>query len=260
MKKRIQYENYPKEITYYLEEIEKRKMGVLGDKSIFEEEIYLSPYEKIKKEEYLKQIKNSKENKKNLNEKIPYIYFDQNFKKEAKNLIREDKQKQFLLEFINCISLGEKKYYSEERFKCYNGFLYSLFIAKKVNNDGQKLIINFGIFFEKTPRIIPYNTFIEKIIFFSLGNQLNIKTPKNYEKILYNFEQNYAEKNNDLEYDKMIFLGEKKERLFYEVNEEKNYYILFPFELATKNEIYKEIKIFGRKYNQGFNMKIWDLQ
>ena len=270
MKKKRIHEKYPKEILYYLELIEKRKdcRGLplfLNTKDIFEDDIYLSPYEKNIKDEYLNQIKKSKINLEEEFDKITYIYFDETFKREAKILIKEDQQKEFLLNFIANIyssSIDKKYYYTDEKFKCYNGFLYSLFNAKETTNDGQKLRINFGIFFEKTPRKKPYSTYIEKLIFFSLSDKIDMNSTKDYDKIIYNFEQKFANKNNDLEYDKMIFLGDKKERLFYieqkNCDKKRDYY--FSYELPTKNEVYKKINIFGKEYNQGFNMKIWDLK
>ena len=100
---------------------------------------------------------------------------------------------------------------------------------------------------------------MEKMIFFDF-REINDKKVQNYDRILYKFEKKYAEKNNDLEYDKMILLGDKTGRLFYDNKDYQNNYCPIQFELPTKNEIYKKITIFGKEYIQGFNMEIWDLK
>ena len=256
MRQKKQHEMYPKDILFYLNKIEKGESivnsNVWTEKFLFEEDMYLSRYERDKKYEQLKDVDKIKD-------KILSFHFDNNFKTKASKLIKEDKQKIFLLNFIGSITAGKKELFTEEKFKCYKGFVYSLFVAKLSNIEG-KLRINFGIFFEKTPRVKPFSTYIEKIIFFDLSEDLHSKDPKEYDKIIYNFEQKYAESNNDLEYDKMIFLGDKTERLFYNYENNYNYYSPFPFELPTKNEIYKKINVFGKEYNEGFNMEIWDLK
>ena len=38
-----------------------------------------------------------------------------------------------------------------------------------------KLKVNFGIFFEKTPRIIPYSTYIQKFYFFDICKEKDNK-------------------------------------------------------------------------------------
>ena len=257
MKKK--YEKYPKEILFYLEDYEKKGLNSWTKRDFFEDDIEPNISKRYRKDKSEKEIEK-------LGEDIIYIYFDKNFKEKAKQHIVEDNQKEFLINCINTLCCGEKLYYSNEKFKSYNGFVYSLFVSnyKSTNNDSQNLRINFGIFFEKTPRVKPYSTYVEKIIFFDFSNEINMKAPKNYEKIIYNFEQRFALKNNDLEFDKMIFFGDKKERLFYKRQEEYTnnykYYYNFHFELPTKNEIYKKEIIFGNEYTIGFNMKIWDLK
>ena len=186
------------------------------------------------------------------------------FGSEAKNLIIEIEDKIHFLGLIGAICHGKKIYFKDEKIRCYKGFIYSLFVGKYTIKDGKNLRINFGIFFEKTPRKIPFSTYIQKIYFFDFSFDVSTSAPKNYGKILYNFEQNFGEKNNDLEYDKMIFLGDKKERLFYYKKDDPTnndeYYKNFHFELPTKNEIFKKIQIFGNDYIQGFNMEMWDLK
>ena len=241
---------YPKEINYYLDELTKG-YGLWSSKILYEEEVE-KPY-------YQKNTKNGKDVD-DLKDKVKYILFDDNFREKAKRLIKEDNQKGFLLDVLKRITTGQKRYFMNEKFVCYKDFFYSLFVAKEAKPEG-KLRINFGIFFEKTPRIKPFSTYILKIIFFDFGEDLKINFPKNYEKIIYHFERNFGENNNDLEYDKMIFLGENKEKLFYySEDNSKDYYYPYPYELPTKNEIYKKINIFGTEYIQGFNMKIWDLK
>ena len=251
MKKRTTREIYPEEIDFYLEK-DRKNYGSYGNKSLFEEDIYMDYYTRKKKYESFKEIDK-------IEDKISYYYFDDNFIKKAKKIIKGDQKKGFLLEMVkNILSQQKEEYFQNEKFVCCKNFLYSLFVTKKKTNAGQ-LRINYGIFFEKTPRIKPFSTYIEKFIFFDLSEELNTSAPDNFNKIIYNFEQKYAEKNNDLEYDKMIFLGDKNRRLLYK-EEDSNYYIPFPFELPTKNEIYKKINIFGTEYIQGFNMDIWDLK
>ena len=247
MKKKRRYERYPKDTLFYIEEFEKNHQK--KSLALLEEDINTSQYDRNKKYEKIKEFNDLKEN-------VDFIYIDDNFKNKANNLIKDDEQKESLLSLMNSIGNQDKKFYINEKFKNYEGFLYSLFVAK---ND--YIRINFGIFFEKTPRIKPFSTYIEKIIFFDLSCDLKTLVPDNYNGILYNFEQKFG-KNNDLEYDKMIFLGEKEKRLFYSLGEGEDfdYYLLFPFELATKNEVYKKVKIFGKEYIQGFDLKIWDLQ
>ena len=252
MNKRNQHEIYPKEINFYLDELAK---NYLYEKALYEEDISLTNFQREKKYQNRKDIDN-------LKDQIKFLLFDSNFREKAKKLIKGDKQKAFFLDILRSIAGGGKKYFQNEKFVKYNDFFYSLFVAKVQNPEG-KIRINFGIFFEKTPRIKPFRTYIQKIIFFDFSDDLKINIPKNYDKIIYNFEQEYGNKNNDLEYDKMIILGENKEKLFYNLKEEDhdpNYYHLFPFELPAKNEIYKKINIFGTEYIQGFNMKIWDLK
>ena len=64
----------------------------------------------------------------------------------------------------------------------------------------------------------------------------------------------------------MIYLGEMKEKIFYEVrdmddyNSNKEYYRTFPFEIRTKNEIFKKINLFDKEYLQGFEPSIWELK
>ena len=248
MKNKKRHEKYPKDILFYLEEFEKKQK--YKTRAIFEEDINLNYFEIRSKYEKLKDIDD-------LKDKINFIYFDENFKSKAKNLIKEDEQKKSLLSLIESIDCGNKSLYNNEKFKCCDGFLYSLFIAKN-----ELLKVNFGIFFEKTPRQKPYSTYIEKLIFFDLTYDLKSSTfSETNNKILYNFEQKFGKNNDDLEFDKMIILGEKKERLFYYmVDEDPNKYFLFPFELKTKNEVYKKVKIFDKEYIQGFDMKIWDLK
>ena len=255
MKNIRERENYPKEIMFYLNEIEKGGSGytcsLWRDKYLFEEELYLSYYDRTSKSKDLKDIDVIKD-------KVLYFHFDENFKSKASKLIIQDEQKMLLLHCISSITNGTKEYFAGEIFKCYKGFVYSLFEAK-VSSPHGKLKINFGIFFEKTPRKKPYSTYMEKMIFFDF-REINDKKVQNYDRILYKFEQKYAEKNNDLEYDKMILLGDKTGRLFYDNKDYQNNYCPIQFELPTKNEIYKKITIFGKEYIQGFNMEIWDLK
>ena len=246
-------ERYPKEILFYLNQFEKGEnfYGLWTTKYLREEDLYLSTYEITGKYKNAKNIDIIKD-------KVLYIYFDENFKSKAKKLIKTDKQKILLINCINSITSGKKECYMEEQFKCCKGFIYSLFESNIILNEG-KLRFNFGIFFEKTPRKNPYETYMEKLIFFDY-REWNEPKMKNYDRIIYNFQQKYAQKNNDLEYDKMILLGDKKGRLFYNNKEEENCLCPFQFELPTKNEIYKKINIFGKEYLQGFNMEIWDLK
>ena len=127
--------NYEKDILFYLEEIEKE---VVKSKLIllFEDDEYLSPYEIVKKNEYIKETNNLKNKfQRDLNN-VSLVYFNEDFKKEAKNLTKDDKEKkQALLNYIQDIRNGNKKNYTEEKFKCYNGFLYSLFVAKFTKNE-----------------------------------------------------------------------------------------------------------------------------
>jgi len=255
MKKK--YEKYPKDILYYLEDFEKKGINYWKERSFFEEDIEPSISNRYRKDKHEKEIEK-------LGKDMIYIYFDKSFKEKAKQYIIEDSQKEFLIYCIDTLCSGQKSYYSNEHFKSYNGFVYSLFVStcSSAKNESQKLRFIFGIFFEKTPRIKPYSTYVEKIIFFDFSNEINLKVPKNYEKIIYNFEQKFASKNNDLEFDKMMLFGDIKERLFYKRKEEdtSKYYYSFHFELPAKNEIYKKEVIFGTEYTIGFNMKIWDLK
>ena len=123
-----------------------------------------------------------------------------------------------------------------------------------------KLNVNFCIFFEKTPRKNPYSTYIQKFYFLDIWKDINAPD-KNISKLLYDFEQNIGIENNDLEFDKMITFGEMKNRLFYisEANFNNNeYYFIFPLEMKAKNENFKIIKHFDKKYLQGFNSSIWN--
>ena len=250
MRKRTNYENYPEEIDFYLEK-ERKDYGSSGLKSLYEEDIDMDNYQRKKKYENLEIDK--------IDDKISYYYFDDNFIKKAKKIIKGDNKKLFLLNMIRNILYQQKEeHFQNEKFVCYKNFLYSLFVTRQKTNTGQ-LRINYGIFFEKTPRVKPFSTYIEKFIFFDLSEELNTSAPDNFNKIIYNFEQKYAEKNNDLEYDKMILLGDKNRRLLYR-EADSIYYIPFTFEIPTKNEIYKKINIFGTEYIQGFNMDIWDLK
>ena len=58
---------------------------------------------------------------------------------------------------------GKKEYYTKEKLRIINNFIYSKFTAK---NQKLKLKVNFCIFFEKTPRVLPYSTYLQKIFFF----------------------------------------------------------------------------------------------
>ena len=247
-------EKYPKNISFYLEE--KIKLPFSLGFNFLDKELEVK---------YKAQKKNLQKNKyDDISKDFKFIYFHPDFFKKSNDLIKEDKKKEEFLSFISSIIGGNKKYYTQERLKIINNFIYSSFIAKEPK---LKLKINFCIFFEKTPRKKPYNTYIQKIYFLDLSEDKD-SPEKKISKKLNEFEQNFKYRNNDLEYDKMINLGEMKEKLFCEIknSDEFNYintkdnYYFFPYEIRTRNEIYKTIKIFDKEYLLGFNPSIWDLK
>ena len=233
-------EKFPKNVSFYLEENKKSNFNSAG--FIFLDE-QLNAKAGIFSEKGQKQ-NSQKNNFDVLREKIQFRYYHPDFLKKANELIKEDKQKEGFLSFINAIYSGYKNYYANEKLRINNNFIYSSFSAKEPK---LKLKINFCLFFEKTPRKIPYNTYIQKIFFFDICKEKDLPEKK-LSKKLSEFEQNYRLNNNDLEFDKMIYLGEMKEKIFCEfkdsddlyVNNPKDYYFAFPFEIKTRNEIFKK--------------------
>ena len=252
-------EKFPKNVSFYLEENQKLPFSAfftfLEEKLIAKAGIFSVRGQK----------QNSQKNNFDvLREKMQFRYYHPDFLKKANELIKEDKKKEEFLNFVSNICNGYKNYYTNEKLKIINNFIYSSFSAKEPK---LKLKINFCIFFEKTPREIPYNTYIQKIFFFDICKEKD-SPEKKLPKKLSDFEQNYRLNNNDLEFDKMIFLGEMKEKIFCEFKNSddsrfdnpKDYYFFFPFEIKTKNEIFKIIKIFDKEYLQGFDPSIWELR
>ena len=124
MKKRANREIYPKEIDVYLEN-NRKSYGTYAMKSLFEEDIYMDYNQRKKKYENLKEIDK-------IDDKISYYYFDDNFIKKAKKIIKGDKKKMFLLDMINNIlSLEKEQYFQKEKFVGCKNFLYSSFIIRK---------------------------------------------------------------------------------------------------------------------------------
>ena len=213
------YEKYPKEISFYLEE----KKNYNYSFSFLEN--------KLSEKAGIKTLKDKKEfikknNFDDIKEKVIFRYFHPNFKKKADQLINGDQQKYEFLMFIDSVVSGKKEYYTQEKMKIINNFIYSFFMGKCVK---LKLKISFCIFFEKTPRKNPYSTYIQKIYFFDVWKETNAPD-KNISKILNDFEQNFIPDNNDLEYDKMITFGEMKNKIFYVSDENfdiKNFITLF---------------------------------
>ena len=246
------YEKYPKEISFYLEEKKNYNYSFSFLENKLSEKAGIKTFKE--KKEFIK-----KNNFDDIKEKVIFRYFHPNFKKKADQLINGDQQKYEFLIFIDSVVSGKKEYYTQEKMKIINNFIYSFFMGKCVK---LKLKISFCIFFEKTPRKNPYSTYIQKIYFFDVWKETNAPD-KNISKILNDFEQNFIPDNNDLEYDKMITFGEMKNRIFYVSDENfdnKEFYYTFPFELATKNEIFKIVKLFDKVYLQGFDPSIWDLK
>ena len=250
-------ELYPKNISFYVEQ--RVKQWPSYQITFLEDELAnkASHFPLNIKKDFLKNKNYDK-----IKEKVQLIYFHPEFLKKLDNLIREEDQKNEFISFISKIDGGYKPYYSKEKCTISNNFIYSLFEAREKK---LKLKIYFCIFFEKSPRKIPYGTYIQKMYYFdictekdSLGKNLNNKISQ--------FERNFAKINNDLEFDKMIYLGEMKEKIFYEgrqtddYSQNTDYYHKFPIEIKTKNEIFKIIKIFDKEYLQGFEPSIWELK
>ena len=146
-------EKYPKNVSFYLEE--KTKTPFISYFS------FLDSRTTQNNEKYLPKSLNQKTNKNkydDIKDKIKFIYYHPDFKKKADKIIKEDKEKEEFIIFINSIISGNKEYYTQEKLKIINNFIYSTFIAKHLK---LKLKINFCIFFEKTPRVIPHNTYIQ---------------------------------------------------------------------------------------------------
>ena len=209
-------EKYPKKISFYLEEKEKEKRSV----SIF--------FNFCDKENpYNNQKKNQKNNYDDISKSVQFVYFHQNFKRKADLYMIEDKQKEMFLNYISNIRSHSANIYLQEKLKIYNNFIYCLFTSA---NKELKIKISFCFFFEKTPRKIPYSTYIEKIYYFDIWKEKDAPD-KNINKIIQDFERNFGLKNNDLEYDKMISLGEDKNKLLYlsQYYNGEPIYIFFPF-------------------------------
>ena len=240
-------EKYPKKISFYLEEKEKEKRSVSVFFNFCDKE---NPYNNQKK--------NQKNNYDDISKSVQFVYFHQNFKRKADLYMIEDKQKEMFLNYISDVRSHSANIYIQEKLKIYNNFIYCLFTSA---NKELKIKISFCFFFEKTPRKIPYSTYIEKIYYFDIWKEKDAPD-KNINKIIQDFERNFGLKNNDLEYDKMISLGEDKNKLLYlsQYYNGEPIYVFFPFELKTRNEIYKKIKIFEKEYFQGFELSIWDLK
>ena len=248
-------EKFPKNVSFYLK----------TDKDVLFKFIFLE--EELAKKAGILTVKEQKDYIKAKNydiikDKIQFRYFNEDFLRKADELIKEEKQKKEFLELIDSIRWGNKKYYTQEQLKINNNFIYSLFTAKEPK---LKIKINFAIFFEKTPRKIPYQTYIQKLIFLDICKEKD-SPEKKISKSISEFERTYFSKNNDLEFDKMIYLGEMKGKIFYDKkdpdnpNKVKEYYYTFPYELKKKNDIFKIIKIFDKEYLQGFDPSIWELK
>ena len=250
-------EKYPKNVSFYLEEDNKKPFIIHF--AFLNEQLTLNNGKYIPKNEKQKINKNKYDD---IKDKIKFAYFHPDFIKKVDKIIKEDKEKEEFINFINSIRYGLKECYTQEKMKIVNNFIYSTFIAKHLK---LKLKVNFCIFFEKTPRVIPYNTYIQKIFFFDICKEKE-SSDKSINKLIFEFEQNYKYKNSDLEFDKMIYMGEMKEKIFYDVKDEdesnnsNKYYYRFPFEIKTKNEIFKIIKLFDKEYLQGFDPSIWELK
>ena len=237
-------EKYPKNVSFYLEEDNKKPYIIHF--AFLNEQLTLNSGKYIPKNEKQKINKNKYDD---IKDKIKFAYFHPDFIKKVDKIIKEDKEKEEFINFINSIRYGLKGCYTQEKMKIVNNFIYSTFTAKHLK---LKLKVNFCIFFEKTPRVIPYNTYIQKIFFFDICKEKE-SSDKSINKLIFEFEQNYKYKNSDLEFDKMIYMGEMKEKIFYDVKDEdesnnsNKYYYRFPFEIKTKNEIFKIIKLFDKE-------------
>ena len=154
-------EKFPKNVSFYLEENKKSNFNSAG--FIFLDE-QLNAKVGIFSERGQKQ-NSQKNNFDVIKEKIQFRYYHPDFLKKANELIKEDKKKEEFLNFISAICGGYKKYYANEKLKIIHNFIYSSFSAKEPK---LKLKINFCLFFEKTPRKTPYNTYIQKIFFFDI--------------------------------------------------------------------------------------------
>ena len=248
-------EKYPKNISFYLD---KDKNSFVSYFSFIEEDLeqknrFLSAIEKKK----IKEKNNYEQLKKN----TIFRYFHPQFLNKADSIIKDDKQKESFLLFINRIMGGYKEYFTQEKLYINKNFIYSIFTTKE---EKLKIKVTFCIFFEKSARILPYNTYIQKIYFFDICKEKDAPE-KNISKFANEFENNFLYGNNDLEFDKMIYLGDMKQKLFYQkYNTDgydiKHYYYFFPYEIKTKNEIFKVIKIFDKEYLQGFDPSIWELK
>ena len=250
-------EKYPKNVSFYLEERNKNHFSLHF--MFLDEQLNIQNGKNLSKNQKQKVDKNKYDN---IKDKIKFRYFHPEFKKKADKIIKEDKDKEEFIFFIESIIGGKKEYYTQEKLRIINNFIYSKFTAK---NQKLKLKVNFCIFFEKTPRVLPYSTYLQKIFFFDICKEKE-SSEKSINQLISEFEQNFKYKNCDLEFDKMIYLGEMKEKIFYEVrdmddyNSNKEYYRTFPFEIRTKNEIFKKINLFDKEYLQGFEPSIWELK
>ena len=267
-KQKKQKDLYPENILFYLDKIQKEGFennyftNWNSSKAFNVNELTSSKYglsNKIKIESF--------EDKKKF--QFPIVYFHQNFKDNAKKIAIKDEQKIKLLDLINKILFGNNDLFTNEQFHCKNKFLYSLFIYKEKSEKPKQenWRINFGVFFEKTKRIIPYSTYIEKIIFLEVSNDITINYVENYfDKVIYSFENEFMLNNCDLEYDKMILIKNQKGKLFNDpiYLDENNYHenCIYPFlyELPAKNDTMKKIKLFDKEYIQGFDLDDWDLK
>ena len=267
-KQKKQKDLYPENILFYLDKIQKEGFennyftNWNSSKAFNVNELTSSKYglsNKIKIESF--------EDKKKF--QFPIVYFHQNFKDNAKKIAIKDEQKIKLLDLINKILFGNNDLFTNEQFHCKNKFLYSLFIYKEKSEKPKQenWRINFGVFFEKTKRIIPYSTYIEKIIFLEVSNDITVNYVENYfDKVIYSFENEFMLNNCDLEYDKMILIKNQKGKLFNDpiYLDENNYHenCIYPFlyELPAKNDTMKKIKLFDKEYIQGFDLDDWDLK
>ena len=239
-------ERYPKNVSFYLEE-DKYHPSRLYFK-------FLTPPQN-------QQQITKKNNYDDIEKKVKFAYFHPDFIRKTDILIKEDNDKAEFINFITSIRYGNKSFYTQEQLKINNNFIYSLFTSK---HQKLKLKVNFAVFFEKTPRVKPYSTYIQKLYFFDVCKEKDAPEKKII-RLSKEFEQNFKY-NNDLEFDKMICLGDLKEKLFYEMRDtdidesQKNIFYLFPFEIKTRNELFKIIKIFDKEYLQGFDPAIWELK
>ena len=239
-------ERYPKNVSFYLEE-DKYHPSRLYFK-------FLTPPQN-------QQQITKKNNYDDIEKKVKFAYFHPDFIRKTDILIKEDNDKAEFINFITSIRYGNKSFYTQEQLKINNNFIYSLFTSK---HQKLKLKVNFAVFFEKTPRVKPYSTYIQKLYFFDVCKEKDAPEKKII-RLSKEFEQNFKY-NNDLEFDKMICLGDLKEKLFYEMRDtdidesQKNRFYLFPFEIKTRNELFKIIKIFDKEYLQGFDPAIWELK